>query len=172
MLAHCGALRERALRAAATAFGHRLMMDCIVPGGVAVDLSPQGEGHSMPSSLSVKATFPRLVNLYDNTASLQDRTVGTGRVSADIIRQYACGGYVGRASGRNFDARRDFAYAPYPHLTFKVPTLADGDVNARVWIRIHEVNESLSLIEQLLARLPNGAIRSEELGAHGGRGWR
>ena len=167
MLAHCGVLRERTLRAAAGAFGHRLMMDCIVPGGVAADLAPHGTDAIHDLVATVRQAFPRLVNLYDNTASLQDRTVGTGRVSAEHVRQYACGGYVGRASGRSFDARRDLAYAPYDALTFKVPALEDGDVNARVWVRIHEVNESLSLIEQILAGLPEGPTMCDAAGAAG-----
>ena len=57
--------------------------------------------------------FPRLIELYDNTASLQDRTVGTGIVSAELARQFGAGGYVGRASGRDFDARKTPGYAPY-----------------------------------------------------------
>ncbi len=167
MLAHCAALRERTLRAASNAFGHRLMMDRIVPGGVAADLSPQGAAEIRGLVETVRAAFPRLVQLYDNTASLQDRTVGTGRVSAALVKQYASGGFVGRASGRSFDARRDLAYPPYDALTFKTPTLEEGDVNARVWIRIHEVNESLGLIEQILGALPEGPIRVEAAGAAG-----
>ena len=54
----------------------------------------------------VRRVFPRLVELYDNTASLQDRTVTTGIVKPDYVRQFGAGGYVGRASGRAFDARR------------------------------------------------------------------
>jgi Ni,Fe-hydrogenase III large subunit len=106
----------------------------------------------------VRKVFPRLVELYDNTASLQDRTVTTGIVRADYARQFGAGGYVGRASGRNFDSRRDLGYAPYDELTFDVPVLDAGDVNARVWIRIREVEQSLSLIEQILDRLPGGDI--------------
>ena len=51
------------------------------------------------------ARFPRLIELYDNTASLQDRTVTTGIVKPALARQFGAGGYVGRASGRAFDAR-------------------------------------------------------------------
>jgi Ni,Fe-hydrogenase III large subunit len=163
MLAHCAILRERTLRAAAACFGHRLMMDCIVPGGVAVDISPHGAEQIRELVATVKQAFPGLVNLYDNTASLQDRTVGTGHVSADLVRQYACGGYIGRASGRAFDARRNLPYPPYDALTFKVPTLEEGDVNARVWIRIHEVNESLALIEEIVGRLPDGPTKIEPI---------
>jgi Ni,Fe-hydrogenase III large subunit len=68
---------------------------------------------------------------------------------------------VGRAWGRAFDARRALAYPPYGSLDFEVPLREDGDVNARVWIRIREVEQSLSLIQQILARLPQGATRSE-----------
>ena len=50
--------------------------------------------------------FPRLVELYDNTASLQDRTAGTGIVRTELARQFGAPGYVGRASGRDFDARK------------------------------------------------------------------
>ena len=52
---------------------------------------------------------------------------------------------VGRASGRDFDARRDAPYPPYDGLDFKIPTRSEGDVNARIWVRIEEVGESLEL---------------------------
>ena len=158
MHAHCGILRERVLRAAAAAFGHRLMMDRVVPGGVTVDLDPGGATRIRESLQQIRQRLPRLIVLYDNTASLQDRTVGTGIVTAALARQFGAGGYVGRASGRNFDARRTPGYAPYDRLDFTVPVLAAGDVDARVWVRIREVEQSLALIEQILARLPEGPI--------------
>jgi Ni,Fe-hydrogenase III large subunit len=161
MLAHCGALREQTLRAAEAAFGHRLMMDCVVPGGVAVDLSAQGPKTIDALLHQIRGRLPRLVSLYDDTASLQDRTVGTGIVSPALAQAFGAGGYVGRASGRAFDARKAFAYPPYRQLEFEVPTREEGDVNARVWVRIEEVRQSLSLIEQLLAGLPAGPIRIE-----------
>jgi len=157
MLAHCGMLRERVLRCAAECFGHRLMMDCIVPGGVATDLPYDAPIRALIDT--IRAHFPALVDLYDKTASLQDRTVGTGRVSAELVHQFGAGGFVGRASGRDFDARRSIPYPPYDQLPFEVPVLHQGDVNARVWIRIREVEQSLSLIEQMLNSLPTGDIR-------------
>jgi Ni,Fe-hydrogenase III large subunit len=160
MLAHCGMLRERVLRCAAACFGHRLMMDCIVPGGVAVDLPTEGASGIRMLIDEIRARFPELVELYDRTASLQDRTVGTGILSAELARQFGAGGYVGRASGRDFDARKSIGYAPYDRLQFDVPVLAEGDVNARVWIRIKEIDASLSLLEQMLDRLPQGDVRA------------
>jgi Ni,Fe-hydrogenase III large subunit len=160
MLAHCGMLRELVLRCAAKCFGHRLMMDCIVPGGVAVDLT--SEGMSLIRSLvaDVRSRFAPLVELYDATASLQDRTVGTGIVSAELVQRFGAGGHVGRASGRNFDARRSIGYPPYDQLHFEVPVRQEGDVNARAWIRIKEIEQSLSMIQQMLDRLPAGETRT------------
>ena len=157
--ASCGWLREQVLRAANACFGHRLMMDRVVPGGMRCDLAPEG-ARALRALLGVaRQRFPEIVDLYDNTASLKDRTVDTGILSQELARQYAAGGYVGRASGRDFDARRSPGYAPYGELRFEVPVVHAGDVNARVWIRIREVQESLALVEQILERLPAGPIQ-------------
>ncbi len=159
MHAQCGILRERTLRAAHACFGHRLMMDAIVPGGVARDLAAEGAAALRELRSEVSRIFPRLIAIYDNTASLQDRTVTSGIVTADYARRFGAGGYVGRASGRDFDARRAIRYAPYDQLAFDVPVLTAGDVDARVRIRISEVEQSLSLIAQVLEALPQGDIR-------------
>ena len=103
----------------------------------------------------------RLTELYDNTASLLDRTVGSGALSRELVELWGAGGYVGRASGRDFDARRDHAYAPYDRLRFEVPVRDKGDVDARVWLRILEIEQSLRLIEKILDRLPEGPLRTE-----------
>jgi Ni,Fe-hydrogenase III large subunit len=160
MHAQCGILRESTLRAADACFGHRLMMDVVVPGGVARDLAAEGASAVLTLLAQARRTFPRLVALYDNTASLQDRTATTGIVRSELARQFGAGGYVGRASGRAFDARKAVGYAPYGELAFEVPVLEAGDVNARVWVRIREVEQSLALIEQILGRLPEGPIRA------------
>lgn len=159
MLAHCAVLREDTLRAAYAAFGHRMMMDRVVPGGSSVDLSDDGRAAIASLTRLVRERFPLLVDLYDDTASLQDRTVATGIAPSALVRQFGAGGYVGRASGRAFDARKAFQYAPYDRLAFDVPIREDGDVNARVWIRIEEVRQSLDLIDQILVGLPSGPTR-------------
>jgi len=158
MLAYCGMLRERVARTAMQCFGHRLMMDRIVPGGVATDLDAAGAAAVRALLDEVGRRIKRLAELYDQTASLQDRTVTTGIVTPELARRFGAGGFVGRASGRDFDARRFPGYPPYDSLTFSVPVLREGDVNARVWIRIREIEQSLLLIEQLLGGLPAGPI--------------
>ncbi len=168
--AQFGILRELTLRAAEACFGHRLMMDVIVPGGVARDISEDGVAQVRALLAEARRVFPHLIQLYDNTASLQDRTVTTGVVKPEYARQFGAGGYIGRASGRDVDARRTPGYAPYDALTFDVPVLTDGDVNARVWIRIREVEQSLGLIDQIVESLPNGAIMAELAAVRGGEG--
>jgi Ni,Fe-hydrogenase III large subunit len=156
--AHCSVLRESVLRASHRAFGHRLMRDIIMPGGVARDLDNDAKESIRAALDNIRRRLPQLVELYDNTASLQDRTVDTGVLKPALAKQYAAGGYIGRASGRPFDARRNLPYPPYDSLRFDVPVLNEGDVNARVWIRVREVEQSLSLINQILERLPEGPL--------------
>jgi Ni,Fe-hydrogenase III large subunit len=162
MHALCSVLREDVLRASNTAFGHRLMRDIIVPGGVTHDLNDEGTEIIRATLDIIRLRFPALVELYDNTASLQDRTVDTGVLKPALAKRYAAGGYIGRASGRSFDARRTLPYPPYDSLRFDIPVLHEGDVNARVWIRAREVEQSLSLIDQILDRLPEGPLRAKE----------
>jgi Ni,Fe-hydrogenase III large subunit len=165
MLAQCGILRERVLRAANACFDHRLMMDCVVPGGVSCDLAAEGASTLRGLLHELRRIFPRLVELYDNTASLQDRTAATGVLRAELARQFGAGGFVGRASGRAFDARTRPGYPPYNELDFDLPKLEAGDVNARVWVRIREVDQSLNLVDQILRRMPVGPIKIEPRGA-------
>jgi Ni,Fe-hydrogenase III large subunit len=162
--AHLGALREHVLRAADACFGHRLMMDRIVPGGVFIDVADGGIDRLRSLIATINSSFPELVSLYDDTASLEDRTVTTGVLSGELARQYGAGGFVGRASGRSFDARRWPGYAPYDGLIFETPLRQEGDVDARVWIRIDEVRQSVALIEQILANLPGGPLRADMSG--------
>jgi Ni,Fe-hydrogenase III large subunit len=172
MLAQCGILRERVLRTSMTCFRHRMMRDRIVAGGVTVDPDPGGLAALRGLLAEIDGRFPGLVTLYDETASLQDRTVNTGTLAAELAARFGAGGYVGRASGRGFDTRRDMPYAPYDRLAFEVPVRADGDVNGRVWIRIREVQQSLALIAAALDRLPEGPVRADlpEPGAGEGLG--
>ncbi len=166
MLAHCSVLREQVLRTADTCFGHRFMRDRIVPGGVACDLDEPGKAALRHLLDEIGGKFPALVDLYDNTASLLDRTVQTGVLRADLALRFGAGGPVGRASGRDFDVRRDLSYAPYDRLVFQVPVRDDGDVNARVWIRIREVEASLALLRQLVEDLPEGSVQAPLPSSH------
>ncbi|HQT47078.1 MAG TPA: hydrogenase expression protein HypE [Acidocella sp.] len=156
MNAHCAVLREHILRLSRACFGHRLMMDLIVPGGVAADLSGADANTLTTELAALLKRFEPLVELYDKTASLQDRTVSTGKLPPLLARRLGCGGYVGRASQQDFDARRDMPYPPYDRATMTVPCRDAGDVDARVGIRIEEIRQSVALLLHWLQKLPDG----------------
>src|SRR5438132_10740704 len=128
MHAHCALLREQVLRTAETCFGHRLLMDRVIPGGVQRDITAEGARALLALVANLRKRFPELVEVYDNTPSLKDRTVGTGILSPELAQRFAAGGFIGRASGRNFDARRTPGYAPYDRLQFEIPVVSAGDV--------------------------------------------
>jgi len=161
--AHCALLRERLLQMADRCFGHRLMMDRIVPGGVVRDLADDDARALRHLLEETAASFANTVRVYDESPSLLDRTVSTGIVTKDLARRFAAGGFVGRASGRDFDSRRDAAYTPYDSLSFTVPTRQRGDVDARAWIRAEETAASIDMILHMLDRLVPGPIRAGSL---------
>jgi Ni,Fe-hydrogenase III large subunit len=158
MHAHCGVLRERVLRAADACFGHRLMRDCVIPGGVARDIDPAGAAALRKRVREWRKRFQGLIDLYDETSSIEDRTVGAGVAAPELVRQFGAGGFVGRASGRAFDARAVLAYPPYGRIAPEIVVRYEGDVDARVWVRIREAGQSLDLIERLLDALRDGPI--------------
>ncbi|MGU7719309.1 NADH-quinone oxidoreductase subunit D-related protein, partial [Escherichia coli] len=91
MHAECGSLRERCLRAAAACFGHRLMFDQIMPGGVARDLNADQIGVLRRLVDGIRPQFRKLIDVYDNQASLADRLVGTGTVRPELVHRFAAG---------------------------------------------------------------------------------
>ena len=158
ILARAGVHREAMLRAAAAAFGHRLMMDCVIPGGVAADIAPEGRVAILRATGELAGELGQLTRVYEDYSSLADRVVGTGQVAPDLLARFAAGGFIGRASGREFDVRRRPGYPPYDTLEFAVPVRHDGDVDARVRIRLDEIGESIKLLGVLLDSLPDGPV--------------
>jgi Ni,Fe-hydrogenase III large subunit/NADH:ubiquinone oxidoreductase subunit C len=150
-------LRELWLRANAAVFGHRLLMDRILPGGVAIDVSAGDAQRMIKEIAGLKAEMSEVVEALDSNTSLEDRLYTAGYLSPEIAAAHGVLGYVGRASGQGFDVRRDAPYPPYDQAKFKVPLETQGDIASRVWIRIKEINASLKLIEQFVGRLPDTA---------------
>jgi len=154
----CARLRELWQRRSHALFGHRFMMDTVVPGGVARDLHADAPELLRADHAMLRRNIEPLFDVIDDHPSLDDRLLGTGRLSAEDARDLGCTGYVGKASGQGFDARRDNPYAPYDGLAVETPLETDGDVAARVRVRMSEVRESLALMDHLLDGLPEGDI--------------
>jgi Ni,Fe-hydrogenase III large subunit/Ni,Fe-hydrogenase III component G len=164
LLAQLSRLREEVLRLNRSLFGHRLLMDRIVPGGVSADLDAKGIEAILIEMDRLSAEFERLVVIYDENPSLQDRVVTTGIVTKKTAADLGLVGFVARASGIPSDRRVRFPFPPYDELMVREATRSNGDVNDRVWVRIEEVRESIRLIREILTRLPGGpALPSESL---------
>ena len=155
-----GRLREEWQRLSRDAFGHRIMMDRVVPGGVAADLGAMAIEAMHAQNSVVRQELDRLVTIQNELPSLEDRVETTGYLSPELATALGCQGYVGRASGVDYDLRRDAPYAPYDRLHVHVPCYKYGDVAARVRVRVEEIRESLEMIETLLTELPNGPLRT------------
>jgi Ni,Fe-hydrogenase III large subunit/Ni,Fe-hydrogenase III component G len=161
-----GRLREDCLRSNHDVFGHRLLMDCIIPGGITNDLDASAIAQLRTHHDTLTQAMKSLRLVLDDQPSLDERLVGTGILPSDTATRLGVLGYVGKASGQDCDARRDHRYAPYDQLTVESPCLTAGDVDARVRIRATEIQQSLLLLQQLLDGLPDGPVQTE-LACHG-----
>lgn len=149
-------LREDWLRVSHALFGHRYLMDAIVPGGVARDIDEQGIARMREEAGAVGRAVALLKSIYDEHAGLQDRFIGCGRVKPELADRMGLTGLAGRASAVAWDLRVQFPNAPYDQFEVRMATHGNGDVAARVTVRFEEIAESLRLIGLVLAGIPPG----------------
>lgn len=149
----CQALRETWQRRNAELTGHRLMMDAIVPGGVALNLDEAAITTLREDHARLRDNIRPLFDILDDLPSLEDRLLTTGYLSPDSARELGASGYVGKASGQAVDLRADGLYAPYTRLQFNIALSESGDVAARMGIRQEEVFSSLNLMDEMLGML-------------------
>jgi len=154
-------LRELWLRTHATVFGHRLLMDRIIPGGVACDLSDASCTLIKQEIKQLREELSEIMPAIDLNSSLEDRLYTAGFLSPKTAAAFGTLGYVGRASGQDFDVRRDAPYAPYDQVSVKVALEDQGDIASRFWVRYKEINGALKLLEQFIAQMPAGDILAE-----------
>jgi Ni,Fe-hydrogenase III large subunit/Ni,Fe-hydrogenase III component G len=160
-LAQFSRLKEDVLRLNADAFGHRFMMDVIVPGGVARDLASPAASAMREQCAALEREIARLQEIYDEHAGLQDRFRACGRVVPRTAAQLGLAGLAGRASAQAGDLRVDFPAPPYDALEVRAALREDGDVAARVAVRFDELDESLRIVRAILHSMPEGAIATE-----------
>jgi Ni,Fe-hydrogenase III large subunit/Ni,Fe-hydrogenase III component G len=154
-------LRELWLRTHATIFGHRLLMDRIVLGGVICDLSEASCALITKEIGQLRNELSEVMPAIDLNSSLEDRIYTAGYLSPKTAAAFGTLGYVGRASGQNFDVRQDAPYSPYDQVAFKVALENQGDIASRFWVRYKEILSALKLIEQFMAQLVAGEILTE-----------
>jgi Ni,Fe-hydrogenase III large subunit/Ni,Fe-hydrogenase III component G len=152
-------LKEEVLRVNASAFGHRYLMDRVVPGGVACDIAEADAHALLAEAEGLKEEVRALRRIYYNHAGLQDRCVTTGQLSPQTAARLGVVGLAARASGHALDARVHPGFAPYDKLEPAVASHRNGDVAARIVVRFEEIFESLRLQRAILRALPAGELR-------------
>ncbi|MBF0538346.1 MAG: NADH-quinone oxidoreductase subunit C [Nitrospirae bacterium] len=151
-------LKEMLLRTNSRLFGHRFIMDRVTLGGVAVDIDATGIREILAEMTLLEDEFERLVAIYDDNPSLEDRVRDTGYLAPEVARELGVVGIVARASGLNVDCRLHNPFPPYDRFEVIVPVLVSGDVHARAWVRVEEVRHSIVLVRRILGQLPGGDI--------------
>ena len=154
-------LREKVLRTNKEVFGHRLMMDCVCLGGVVRDIPVKGVDLMLEEARAICDEFERLIRIYEDNPSLEDRLYSTGVLSPETAKAIGAVGFVARSSGQQIDVRKDSPYSPYDSHAPVVPVLSSGDVHARAWVRVEEVRESFRLMRELIAALPAGPLATQ-----------
>jgi Ni,Fe-hydrogenase III large subunit len=151
-------LKEDMLRLNHALFGHRYLMNVIVPGGLARDFPDQGVTQVREELSRLESAVQRLKNIYDEHAGLQDRFAECGRVTPELAARLGLIGQAGRASAQAWDVRVQHPCLPYRELEVQMVTHEGGDVAARVAVRFAEIQESIRLLRLIVDRLPLGDI--------------
>ena len=155
-LAQFSRLKEDQLRTNARLFGHRYLMDRIVPGGVTVDLERAACEAILEEAARLEAELLALRAIYYDHPGLQDRCINCGRLSPQVAAELGVVGLAARASGIALDARVFPALEPYDELQPALCAHRNGDVASRIVVRFEEIFESLRLQRRILAALPDG----------------
>ncbi len=159
--ANGGRLRERVMQLAAKLTGSRFMRKTVSIGGVAHDISPEVAKELSSELKAIEIDFNEVIRIAEKSITLAQRVVNTGVLKAQIAKDYGVVGVPLRALGIANDARKDFPYAAYSKLAVTVATRTEGDVSARMWVKIYEVYASITIIRKALTEMPAGKTRSE-----------
>jgi Ni,Fe-hydrogenase III large subunit/Ni,Fe-hydrogenase III component G len=173
-LAQFSRLKEDMLRTNAALFGHRYLMDRVVPGGVAVDLDARGAEAILEECTRLRAELRTLRAIYYDHAGLQDRCINCGRLAPQTASKLGVVGLAARASGHAMDARVFPGFAPYDEFAPRMASHRNGDVAARIVVRFEEAFESIELQRRIARSLPPGELRvalPEPAAGARGLGW-
>ncbi len=161
-LFYCFREREALLDLFEEISGARMMTSFIRPGGLANDLTKKFLRKCDELLTAMPAHIDEYESLLTNNGLFRERAVGVGVLSADDAIAFGVTGASARASGIDWDLRRDDPYADYDQYQFNVPVRTEGDVYARYLVRIAEMRESVKIARQAFDRLPEGPILTSD----------
>jgi len=158
---YCFREREEILRIFEMVSGQRMMTSYFRVGGLAMD-APLGFFEKVKKFVDI---FPSRVDEYEGLLTGNriwiERLKGVGHLSAEDAIALGMTGPALRASGVDWDLRRDIPYTGYENFKFKVPVSQDGDVWARYVGRVRELRESIGIVKQALEGMPEGRIKAD-----------
>lgn len=155
---YCFAEREKILDLFEEMSGARMFPSCWRIGGLAYDLNPEFVDNTRAFLKAFPNTWKDLDNLLTNNYVWCERLQDVAIIDEELCKQYMCTGPVIRAAGIPYDIRKVYPYLGYETYQFEVPTKTEGDSYARYLIRMEEMKQSASLIEQALSRLKPGPV--------------
>lgn len=171
MALHIGALtaafyafrdREYVLNQIESATGGRFHPNFDRIGGLKDDLPKGWIAETKASMERIRSFCDEMETLVEGNEIFQARTRGIGVIPADVAMAYGLSGANLRASGVDWDLRRDQPVGlAWNEVDWNVVTHPDGDSFARFWVRLQEIRESTTIIDQLLDGLPSGAIMAK-----------
>jgi formate hydrogenlyase subunit 5 len=156
-------LEEELLRLSGAFTGHRYLFGLAVPGGLSRNFDDTACREAVKQVQSILKRLDRLEKMLRTSSSFLDRLEEVGIVSEMDARSYGLVGPVARASGVSRDVRKARPYSGYETLTFDVPSEQEGDGYARLRVLFAEARQSVKLMEQAAAGLPNGPVLAKEL---------
>jgi Ni,Fe-hydrogenase III large subunit/Ni,Fe-hydrogenase III component G len=137
---------ERLRRLSARLFGNRFFRGLIVPGGVALPMTDEQLADAAATVDGAWTEASALIRLALDSDTLRDRLETTGVLTREAAWAYGAKGLAARASGIDRDARRDHPHAGYGQLAFTSHTRTEGDVFARVMLRVDEMSDARALV--------------------------
>jgi Ni,Fe-hydrogenase III large subunit len=155
---HAMRLKERVLRVNEQLTGNRLLRGMACLGGVRFDFDADHLRALEKLADEFEKGLNELVELIRSNSGTRDRLETTGVLTPEVARDLGIVGIAGRASGFDHDLRRDFRHDFYDQTEFTVPVFTEGDVQRRMVVRREELFQSLSIIRQVLGKLPTGPI--------------
>lgn len=158
---YCMAEREKILDLFEELSGARMFPSCWRIGGLSRDLNPEFEARLKAFVQHFPETWKDLDNLLTNNYVWCERLQGVGMIDQETCRQFMCTGPVIRGAGVPYDIRKVYPYLGYETYSFDVPTYPQGDSYARYMVRMEEMKQSLSLVQQAYARLKPGPVLTD-----------
>jgi len=156
-ISHGSWLKELLMRLNERITGNRFLRGMVIPGGVHMDISSEFSREIQQELDEILEKFRELMGLLQDNSTFLDRVNYTGILARQAALDLGVVGVAARASGIDIDMRRDYPYSIYQQLKFIVPVHTSGDVAARLWVRAEEVEQSLAMIQQILATMPSGS---------------